>query len=189
MKRFNFVSFALATVLAFAAATFYTPVDAAVTNYQIVSGKNPSALQTAVVAAIGNGYQPVGAAFVGQSGQYSQTMVLGTPTVTNSYPSTEVYNPTVANGNTVTITPDAYLYNTALHMAGTIAGATVNITAGTNNGQQVRVTCDAIITTLTAGANLAGDFIALPSACAVGSSFIFVWSVAKSKWEYMGNAI
>lgn len=184
MKRF--LSFAVAGLLA---CVYMLTAEAGVTNYQIVSGKNQAALQTAVVAAIGNGYQPIGASYIGQSGQYSQTMVLGTPATIATYETTEVYNPTVANGNTVTITSDAYLYNTALHMAGTIAGATVNITAGTRNGQQVRVTCDAIITTLTSGANLAGDFIALPTACAVGSSFIFVWSVAKTKWEYMGNAI
>lgn len=183
MKRF--LTLAIVGLMACVAVT----AEAAVTNYKLVTGKTNADLAANVVTQIGNGYQPIGPAFLGTSGFLAQTMVLGTPASIASYETTEVYNPTVVNGGTVTITSDAYMYNAALHMASTIAGATVNITAGTRNGQQVRVTCDAIITTLTSGANLAGDFITLPAACAVGSSFIFVWSVAKTKWEYMGNAI
>lgn len=170
-------------------ACYAVAASAAVTNYKLVTGKNASDLATNVVTQIGNGYQPVGQAFTSQSGFLAQTMVLGTPVTIATYETTEVYNPTVANGGTVTVTPDAYIYNVALHEAATIAGATVNITAGTRNGQTVRITSDHIITTLTLGATVAGDFLTAPTAAAVGDSFIFVWSVAKTKWEYMGDAI
>lgn len=183
MKRF--LSIALVGLMACVAFT----AEAAVTNYKIDAGKTAGDLATAVVTEIGNGYQPIGAAFPCQSGFVCQTMVLGTPATIATYETTEVYNPTVINGGTVTVTPDAYIYNVALHEAATIAGATVNITAGTRNGQTVRITSDHIITTLTLGATVAGDFLTAPTAAAVGDSFIFVWSVAKTKWEYMGDAI
>lgn len=182
MKRF--LSIAIASIaMLFAVESF-----AAVTAYKVVCGNSPANLQTNMATAITAGYQPLGGAFV-DGGQVCEGAALGTPASVAAYETTEVSNPTVINGGTVTVTADAYMYNVALHEAATIAGATLNITAGTRNGQQVRVTSDHIITTLTAGANLAGDFIALPTAAAVGSSFIFVWSVAFGKWEYMGNAI
>jgi hypothetical protein len=183
MKRLaTFVSLLLAIA-------FYSfDASAAVTAYKVVCGNSQVNLTTNMATAITGGYQPLGGAFV-NGAQMCQGTVLGTPASVAAYETTEVYNPTVINGGTVTVTADAYLYNVALHEAGTIAGATVNITAGTRNGQMIRITSDHIITTLTLGATVAGDFLTAPTAAAVGDSFIFVWSVAKTKWEYMGDAI
>jgi hypothetical protein len=179
MKRFMIL--AIAGLMACAAYT----ADAAVTNYKVVTGKTTADLATNVATQIGNGYQPIGPAFTGQSGFLSQTMVLGTPVTIASYETTEISIPVPTTGGTVTITPDAYLYNVAIEPAGTLAALTVNITAGTRNGQQVRVFFKQIITTLTNGANLAADAKALATSAAVGDSLLYVWSTSFSKWERM----
>jgi len=185
MKRF--MTSMLLAFGAFVTCLYAPPSDAAVTAYKLVQGTSSTDLATKVATQILAGYQPIGAAFVdGQnSGKINQTMVLGTPATIATYETTEISIPVPVTSGTVTITPDAYLYNVAIEPAGTLAALTVNITAGTRNGQQVRVFYKQIITTLTNGANLAADAKALSTSAAVGDVHVYVWSVAFTKWERM----
>lgn len=155
-----------------------------VTDYQVAQGKNPVDLRTAILVLIALGYQPQGDGYV-LDDRFFQPMILGSAANVASFEETEMGTIIPVTTDVVTITPDAYLYNFVIKPAGTIAALTVNIAVGTRNGQQCRVACSQIVTTLTNGANLAAGALALATAFAVNSSFVYVWSIANAKWERM----
>jgi len=155
-----------------------------ITASTTATGRSLSELATAIAAAITAGKQPFGNQYF-DGRLYCQPMITGSPASVATFEETEIDVHVPLTGDTITLAPDAYLFAAAINPSATIAALTLNIAAGTRNGQRCRVSFLHIVTTLTNGANLAGDNRALATSAAVGDVHEYIWSISKAKWERM----